>query len=301
MRCGILIRSGLNRGHMVHRHEAWFAKTIPQKGTAVPRLGSIRTFVGWMGGLMILLATPPGWGHDASIIPVGHITAMQGRIMVVHSGETKPLRANIPDDVVPHDVIHTAAKARSKILFQDDTFLTIGENSMVKIDEHIYDSSVDTRSVALTLKKGKVRALVGRIFGGKGSKFIVRTPTGFAASQGTYFVVWTDGAMSGVANIGTTGQVFFTSGGRTVALNAQHFSVASDHVAPTAPGLLVWAPADVSQAVASTEFKEAFVTESAKDVLRSFDQRRESSVPVQRIAPATIFQRRLHSVMSAEF
>jgi hypothetical protein len=278
---------------MVHPHDAWFGKTIPQKDTAIPRLGNIRTFVGWMGGLMILLATPPGWGHDASVIPVGHITAMQGRIMVVHSGETKPLRANIPDEVVPHDVIHSAAKARSKILFQDDTLLTIGENSMVEIEEHTYDSSVDTRSVALTLKKGKVRALVGRIFGGKGSKFIVRTPTAFAASQGTYFVVWTDGIMSGVANIGTTGQVFFTSDGWTVTLNPQHFSVAANHVAPAAPGLLVWAPADVRQVVASTEFKEAFVAESAKDVLRNFDQRRESSIPVQKIIPATIFQRGL--------
>ena len=285
---GPLDFAGSNRGHMVHRQDAWFAKTIPQKGAAIPRLGTIRTFVGWMGGLMILLATPPGWGHDASVIPVGHITAMQGRVLIVPSGETKPLRANIPDDVVPHDVIHTAAKARSKILFQDDTLLTIGENSMMEIDEHIYDSSVDTRSVALTLKKGKVRALVGRIFGGKGSKFIVRTPTAFAASQGTYFVVWTDGAMSGVANIGTTGQVFFTSGGRTVALNPQHFSVAADHVAPAAPGLLVWAPPDVSQAVVSTEFKEAFVAESAKDILRNFDQLRESSIPVQRTAPATM-------------
>jgi hypothetical protein len=285
---GPLDFAGSNRGHMVHRQDAWFAKTIPQKGAAIPCLGTIRTFVGWMGGLMILLATPPGWGHDASVIPVGHITAMQGRVLIVPSGETKPLRANIPDDVVPHDVIHTAAKARSKILFQDDTLLTIGENSMMEIDEHIYDSSVDTRSVALTLKKGKVRALVGRIFGGKGSKFIVRTPTAFAASQGTYFVVWTDGAMSGVANIGTTGQVFFTSGGRTVALNPQHFSVAADHVAPAAPGLLVWAPPDVSQAVVSTEFKEAFVAESAKDILRNFDQLRESSIPVQRTAPATM-------------
>ena len=208
--------------------------------------------------------------------------------MVAHPGDTKPLRVNIPDEVVPHDSIHTEAKARSKILFQDDTLLTIGDNSTVEIGEHIYHSSIDTRSVTLTLKEGKVRALVGRIFGGKGSKFIVRTPTAFAASQGTYFVVWTDGSVSGVANIGTTGQVTFTSGGRTVALNPGQFTVAAAHVAPAMPGLVVGAPANVKQALAATEFKESFIAESAKNVLRSYDQRRESFVPVPWNTPVTM-------------
>lgn len=273
---------------MSHRHDTGFVKTMTQRSTAVPRLGSARTFAGWTGVLLILLATPPGWGHDAAINPVGHITAMQGRVMVAHRGDTKPLRATIPDEVVPYDSIHTEVKARSKILFQDDTLLTIGENSRVEIGEHIYDSSIDTRSVTLTLKEGKVRALVGRIFGGKGSKFIVRTPTAFATSQGTYFVVWTNGSMSGVANIGTTGQVAFTSGGRTVVLNAGQFTVAATHVAPAMPGLMVGAPADVKQTVASTEFKEAFIAESAKHVLRSFDQQRESFAPVQWSTPVTM-------------
>jgi hypothetical protein len=273
---------------MTHRHDAWFVTTATQSGTAESRLGSVRTFAGWMGVLMILLATPPGWGHDAAINPVGHVTAMQGRVMVAHPGVIKPLRVNIPDEIVPHDSIHTEAKARSKILFQDDTLLTIGGNSMVEIGEHIYDSSTDTRSVTLLLKEGKVRALVGRIFGGKGSKFIVRTPTGFAASQGTYFVVWTDGSMSGVVNIGTTGQVSFMSGGRTVVLNPGEFTVAAAHVTPAVPRLLVEAPADVTQAVASTEFKEAFIAGSAKNILRSFDQRRESSLPVQGSTPMTM-------------
>lgn len=273
---------------MLDPHDAWFVQTIAQKNTAIPGLGSARTFVGWMGIFMILLATPPGWGHDTAVNPVGHVTAMHGRVMVAHPGDTKPLRVNIPDEVVPHDTIHTEAKARSKILFQDDTLLTIGDNSKVEIGEHIYDSSIDTRSVTLTLKEGKVRALVGRIFGGKGSKFIVRTPTAFAASQGTYFVVWTDGSVSGVANIGTTGQVTFTSGGRTVALNPGQFTVAAAHVAPAMPGLVVGAPANVKQALAATEFKESFIAESAKNVLRSYDQRRESFVPVPWNTPVTM-------------
>jgi len=252
----------------------------------MPCLGVARIFIGWMGVLMILL-TPPGWGHDAAVNPVGQVTAMYGRVMVTHPGETKPVRVSLPHEVVPHDVIRTEAKARSKILFQDDTLLTIGENSMVEIAEHLYDSSVDTRSVTLTLKEGKVRALVGPI-GGKGSNFSVRTPTAFAASQGTYFAVWTDGSRSGVANIGTTGRVSFTSGHRTVVLNPGEFTIAAAHIPPAAPSLVFGAPADVKQAVASTEFTEALVAKSTQDVFPIFDQRRESFVPIQWSTPVPL-------------
>ncbi|MEP6887762.1 MAG: FecR family protein [Nitrospirales bacterium] len=247
----------------------------------MPRSGNDRIIVRWLGVLMILVAAPPGWGHDAAVNPVGQVTAVQGRVIVAHSGDSKPLRVNVPDEIVPHDVIQTDGKSRSKILFQDDTLLTIGENSIVEIAEHTYDSSVDIRSVTLKLAEGKLRALVGRIFGGQGSTFIVRTPTAFAASQGTYFVVWTDGAMSGVANIGTTGQVSFTSGSRTVVLNPGQFTVAAAHTAPATPSSLVGAPADVNQAVALTEFKDAFISESAKDVLRGLDRRREPVAAMQ--------------------
>ncbi|HKN86884.1 MAG TPA: FecR family protein [Nitrospiraceae bacterium] len=277
---------------MSARHGASLAQQkTPLNATAMPCLGIARTFVGWIGVLMILLA-PPGWGHDAAINPVGQVTAMQGRVMVTHPGDTKPVRITIPHEVVPHDVIHTEARARSKILLQDDTLLTIGENSMVEIAEHIYDSSVDTRSVTLALKDGKVRALVGPIFGGKGSKFSVRTPTALIASQGTYFAVWTDGSRSGVANIGTTGQVSFTSGDRTVVLNPGQFTVAVAHIAPPAPGFVFGAPDDVKQAVVSTEFTEVAVAKSAQEVVRSFDQRRESFVSIQWSTPtAMVFLR----------
>ena len=265
--------------------------TIPQSQTALPRLGLARTLAAWTGGLMILL-TPPGWGHDAAVNPVGHVTAMQGRVMVTHPGETNPVRVNLAHEVVPHDVIQTASKARSKILLQDDTLLTIGENSMVEIAEHIYNSSVDTRSVTLALKEGKVRALVAPISGGKGARFGVRTPTAFAASQGTYFAVWTAGSRSGAANIGTTGHVSFTSGHGTVVLNPGQFTVAAAHTAPAPPSLVVEAPAEVKQAVASTEFTDVLVADSGQGGLRRFDQGWAGLVPIQWRTLATVLHLR---------
>jgi hypothetical protein len=274
------IKAGMKRRKEIAELSVW--KTIMRnKGMSSWRSGEARMLLRWVGVLLILVAAPPGWGHDAAVNPVGQVTAVQGKVLVAHSGGSNALRINVPDEIVPHDVIQTDNRARSKILFQDDTLLTIGENSIVEIAEHTYDSSVDIRSVTLKLAQGKLRALVGRIFGGQGSKFIVRTPTAFAASQGTYFVVWTDGTMSGVANIGTTGQVSFTSGSRTVVLNPGQFTVAAAHAAPAPVSSLVGAPVDINQAVASTEFKEAFISEAARDVLRGLDRRPEPVAAIQ--------------------
>ncbi|WP_447986640.1 FecR family protein [Nitrospira sp. Nam74] len=258
-------------------------------GMSPQRSREARIVLRWVGVLLILVAAPLGWGHDAAVNPVGQVTAVQGKVLVTHSGGRNASRINVPDEIVPHDVIQTENRARSKILFQDDTLLTIGENSIVEIAEHTYDSSVDIRSVTLKLPEGKLRALVGRIFGGQGSKFIVRTPTAFAASQGTYFVVWTDGTMSGVANIGTTGQVSFTSGSRTVVLNPGQFSVATAPAAPAPVSSLVGAPVDINQAVASTEFKEAFISESTRNFLPSLDRRPEPVAPMQRSNLAAMY------------
>src|SRR5207247_5895166 len=127
------------------------------------------------------------------------------------------------------------------------SMLTVGENSRVEVNEFIYDPANDQRSTVLRLVQGKARALVGKLFAGLGSRFEVHTPTAVAAARGTYFVVWIEEKASqkmgmnetgtvrpvslqglevaelqvggtGVANIGSSGNVAFTSGGQTVVV-----------------------------------------------------------------------------------
>jgi len=231
----------------------------PVKGTASSSLGRGRVILGWVGVLMILLATPPGWGHDAAMSPVGKLTAIQGHTVIGRPGSTVSLRAQVPDELAYQDVIRTGAQSRSKILFEDDTLLTMGDSSVIEIAGTTYASSVDTRSVTVKLTRGKVRALVGRIVGNQSSELIVLTPTAVASTQGTYFVVWADETVSGVANIGRAGQVLFTSGPRTVALQPGQFTVAIAHMSPETPSALTAAPATIAEMVASTEFADAVI------------------------------------------
>ena len=166
---------------------------------------------------------------------IGLYTAVLGNAMVTHPGETRALPVKLQDGVLFKDVIQTQHDSRTKALFQDDSMLTVGENSRVEIDEYIYNPEKNVRLAIVKLMQGQVRALVSKVFKANGSKFEIHTPSAVAAARGTYFTVWVENGQSGIINIGEKGRVDFTSGGMTVAVDPGFFSVAQEGQAPSAP------------------------------------------------------------------
>src|SRR5438445_8426077 len=209
-----------------------------------------------------------------------------GKVTVVHVGQPAAMPVKLQESVYFKDVIETQADSRAKALFDDDSILTVGENSRVEVSEYIYDSANDQRSSVLRLVQGKARALVGKLFAGLGSRFEVHTPTAVAAARGTYFVVWIEEKASqkigmsetgtvrpvslqglevaelqaggtGVANIGNFGNVAFTSGGQTVVVPPGTFSFAPPEMPPFAPVIITpTVPPGVRGAIARTELPD---------------------------------------------
>jgi len=166
---------------------------------------------------------------------IGFYTAVSGQVSVTHPSETRVLPVKLHDQVLFKDVIQTHNESRTKAFFQDDSILTVGENSRVEIDEYIYDPNQNVRRAIVKLVQGQVRALVSKVFKANGSKFEIHTPSAVAAARGTYFTVWTANGQSGIINIGEQGRVDFTSGGTTVAVDPGFFSIAEDGKAPSIP------------------------------------------------------------------
>jgi hypothetical protein len=174
-------------------------------------------------------------GAENSKEGIGFYTAMLGQASVTHPGEDRILPVKLHDEVLFKDVIQTRNESRTKALFQDDSMLTVGENSRVEIDEYIYNPENNVRQAVVKLMQGQVRALVSKVFKANGSRFEIHTPSAVAAARGTYFTVWVENGQSGIINIGETGRVDFTSGGMTVAVDPGFFSVAQEGHAPSAP------------------------------------------------------------------
>jgi len=166
---------------------------------------------------------------------IGFYTAVLGQASVTHPGENRVLPVKLHDEVWFKDVIQTQNESRTKALFQDDSMLTVGENSRVEIDEYIYNPEKNVRQAIVKLMQGQVRALVSKVFKANGSRFEIHTPSAVAAARGTYFTVWVENGQSGIINIGEKGRVDFTSGGMTVAVDPGFFSIAHEGQAPSAP------------------------------------------------------------------
>lgn len=183
----------------------------------------------------LAFGSPLAMGEERGKDGIGFYTAVLGQASVTHPGEDRVLPVKLHDEVLFKDVIQTQNESRTKALFQDDSMLTVGENSRVEIDEYIYNQEKNVRQTIVKLMQGQVRALVSKVFKANGSRFEIHTPSAVAAARGTYFTVWVENGQSGIINIGEKGRVDFTSGGMTVAVDPGYFSIAHEGQAPSAP------------------------------------------------------------------
>jgi len=96
--------------------------------------------------------------------------------------------AKVKDAILSIDTVGTLDASRVKMLFRDDSVLTLGERSKVVIKEYLYSEGQRGKSV-FNLVDGKMRAVVGN------TNFEIHTPTAVAAARGTVILTetWTKG------------------------------------------------------------------------------------------------------------
>ena len=162
----------------------------------------------WAAAALLVFAAG---ARAESAVPIGTVTAVQREATVTHEAQTDVALVSLGGSVLFQDLYQTKDASRLKLFFQDDSILTLGEQTSLKITENIYDPAKSQRSTVVDMAQGSVRALVGKVFGGPGSKFEIHSPTAAAAARGTYFIVWTTGEgkdlLTFVLNIGESGRV----------------------------------------------------------------------------------------------
>jgi len=206
-----------------------------------------RQFAG-LATILLVFVAPLALASEGSQGGIGFYTAVSGRVTVVHQREALVLPVKLHDEIRFKDVVQTQNESRTKAFFQDDSMLTIGENSRIEINEYIYNPEENVRLAVVNLLQGQVRALVSKVFKANGSRFEIHTPSAVAAARGTYFTVWVENEQSGIINIGEKGRVDFTSGGTTVAVDPGYFSIAYQGKPPSAPAPHFLSKKDNSQA-----------------------------------------------------
>ncbi len=135
-----------------------------------------------LGLLALLLAGP---GKPAAAEKAGDVVAVRGKAVIERT--TGRLDARVRDALQESDSIATRDKARVKMLFRDDSVLTLGANSRLNVKKYLYSPESKRAESIYELADGRLRAVVGS------PGFKVVTPTAYAAARGTVFTVAFDG------------------------------------------------------------------------------------------------------------
>ncbi|MGJ0355013.1 FecR family protein [Aliarcobacter cryaerophilus] len=115
---------------------------------------------------------------------IGKITLLEGEAFVKRGEET--LRLNISDSISNNDFIETKTNSKVKITFIDNTIITIGKESSLKIEDYFFDSNnKNSAKTELSVSKGAFHAITGQIGKVNPDKFKLKTKNATIGIRGT--------------------------------------------------------------------------------------------------------------------
>jgi hypothetical protein len=107
---------------------------------------------------------------------VGKMVGLRGTALIQREGAAQ--KAIIKSPIELNDVVETKKRSRAKLLFIDESMLTLGPSSKASIEKFIYSKEGGGASI-FNLLDGAMRSVVGK------NKFEVHTSTSVAAARGT--------------------------------------------------------------------------------------------------------------------
>jgi hypothetical protein len=186
---------------------------------------------------------------------IGFVIAAKGTVSIT-SGAAASRKAALRQEIYSGDTIRTGFNSSTKLLFDDNSTLSVTENSEVTITEHRFDRPSSLWTTIVRISHGRIRADVAEVYERAGARFEIHTPTAIAAARGTDFVVWTfidkGRIYTGIAAI--SGTVTVTTPTRqSVVVSAGYFTFAAtdSSTIPTSIG----ASRDIGRLVQEAEVK----------------------------------------------
>jgi len=192
---------------------------------------------GWMARQAALFATVLLVAHAALGQDVGTVADLAGSAQLGRAGSWMPLA--IGAALQQGDTLRTATPGRVRLVFQDNSVLTLGDGSEVRIDEQTVDGTRGVARSLFRLLEGKLRVLVGEYYERPKSRFKIETVTAVAGVRGTEFVISFDPIANTSDVVGVSGRVEVHSVldrvGHVVFITAQEATTVVRGKYPTPP------------------------------------------------------------------
>ena len=189
-----------------------------------------------MAALCLLISVTP------AVANIGSVSELKGKSDVVR--KAKPM-ATVPRfPIEQNDTVRTGA-GRVKIVFVDNSTVSVTEQSKLVIDTFVYDGNPKTSRMGLKFASGTVRFATGQLGKINKSNIALRTPTATIAVRGTDFVSTVDDFGKSLIILlpeedGSVGEITVTNAAGSVILNKafQSTTVSTFDTRPSKPVIL---------------------------------------------------------------
>jgi hypothetical protein len=141
----------------------------------------------WSGGVltMILVAGVPVFAQQPS--PAGHVKTASGSAFIVRQNATLPAR---PGDVVfETDALRTGADGIVGVTLKDDTRLSLGPSSEVRLERYVYAPGEGGFGMVLNFVRGAAAYVSGRMAKLAPDSIRLETPAAIVGVRGTTVAV----------------------------------------------------------------------------------------------------------------
>lgn len=138
----------------------------------------------FIGVMVALLVSGLAWAESDG---AGTIKTLNGSVEIQRDSAT--LGAEPGMRVQQSDVIKTGPKSAVGITLRDNTLLSAGENSVLSLDQFVFDSRTQKGALQVTLRKGTLSSISGALAKNSPEAVQFKTSTMTLGVRGTEFII----------------------------------------------------------------------------------------------------------------
>ena len=144
----------------------------------------------WSAGVltMVLAAATPALAQQPA--PAGHVKIASGSAFIVRDQATVPARPGAA--VFATDALRTGADGTVGVTLRDDTRLSIGPSSEVRLERYVFSPGEDAFGMVLNFVRGVAAYVSGRMAKLAPDSIRLETPAAIVGVRGTTVAVRVD-------------------------------------------------------------------------------------------------------------
>jgi hypothetical protein len=139
----------------------------------------------WLAAIGLVLLAAPAFAQQSS--PAGRIKVVSGSAFIVRSGGT--LRAEVGQTIFESDSLRTGEDGRIGVTLDDDTRLSLGPSSEVRLNSFSYAPAQGSVGLAISFLRGIAVYVSGQIAKLAPDSTRLETPSAIVGVRGTTLAV----------------------------------------------------------------------------------------------------------------